>query len=42
MDDDDLDIIAEAQGGISEREKNRIREKAEERRRRRKEVASSY
>ena len=35
MDDDDLDIITEAKGGISERERARIREEAEERRRRR-------
>ena len=39
MDDDDLGLIAEAWGGISEREKNRIREGAEERRRRRDNLA---
>ena len=34
MDDYYLDLIAEAYGGISEREKNRISDKSEERRRR--------
>ena len=39
MDDDDLDLIAEAKGGICERERARIREEAEERRRRRDNLA---
>ena len=40
MDDDDLDLIAEAKVGISERERARIREEAEERRRRRDNLAT--